>query len=71
MLDDRALGHVIASGIDARLLEVDVWRDFDSPTQSLVQVLADAGDAAEQFGAALARWTQDVSFGGPGTSEPI
>lgn len=70
MLDDRALGHVIASGIDARLLNVEVWRDLDSPTQPLAQVLANAGDPAEQLGGALARWTQEVSFGGPGTSEP-
>jgi hypothetical protein len=71
MLDDRALGHVIASGIDARLLDVEVWRDPDFPTQPLAQVLADAGKAAEQFGASLARWTQDVSFGGPGTPASI
>lgn len=71
MLDDRALGHVIASGVDARLLDVQVWRDPELQNRPLAQLLADAGQAAEEFGAALARWTQDVGFGGPGSAAPI
>jgi hypothetical protein len=69
-LDDRALGHVIAAGIDERLLDVGVWWDEETHTERLSKVLLNAGDAAEQFGGSLARWAQDTSFGGPGTSEP-
>lgn len=68
MLDDRALAHVLAAGIDERLLQIDVWWEGELMGRPLSDLLATAGDAAEQFGAALARWARDASFGGPGAS---
>lgn len=68
MLDDRALAHVIAAGIDERLLEIDVWWEREDSSRSLSDLMTTAGNAAEQFGAALARWARDASFGGPGAS---
>jgi hypothetical protein len=67
MLDDAALGHVIAAGIDARILEVDTWHEEQPEDMRLSVVLAEAGASAEVFGAALARWAQENSFGGPGS----
>lgn len=67
MLDDAALGHVIAAGIDTRILEIDTWHEEQPEDVRLSVVLTEAGASAEVFGAALARWAQENSFGGPGS----
>lgn len=66
VLDDSGRGHVLAAGVDSRYLEVDVWWDADAPPQPIAASLLTAGEAAEEFGVSLARWSQDMSFGAPG-----
>jgi hypothetical protein len=65
MIDTRALGHLVAAGIDQRLLEGRVPWNEDSADVSVDELLASAGEAAEELGAELGRWAQEQELRPP------
>jgi hypothetical protein len=56
-MDGRALGRILATGVDPRLLSVPLPRDVDLPGDAPGDVLYEAGSAAEALGFALREWT--------------
>jgi hypothetical protein len=62
LLDAGALGHVIAAGVDARALSARLSWD-DSWRAPITETLHSAGVAAEEFGAALGRWADELRLG--------
>ena len=64
-LDASSLGLVVAAGIDSRLLDVKVAPHTGEGLETFREALGRAGEAAEELGAALGEWADDVELRPP------
>jgi hypothetical protein len=62
MFGAEAVGHVIAAGVDQRLLEAKIPWDPESTSAPMGESLAYPGEAAQELGAELGRWAEELEL---------